>query len=88
MDELEQCDSDDDKRSTQFRVKIFEKFALLFYYIHYVGTQMRQAIEKHSHCGKHIENSFKALSAQRNQLELLKETFVPCNHAIMNYTNI
>ena len=55
MDEEEKCQIEDDKRSTVFRNKIFQRFSLLFYYSHFLATAATSQAEIHSQCGPIID---------------------------------
>ena len=54
-DEEEMCERDEDKRSSVYRDKIFQRFALLFYYSHYLATCATTAADSQTQCSQLLE---------------------------------
>ena len=72
LDMEEECTADEDKRSSSFRDKIFQRFALLFYFSHYLASQLNLITQTHSVCGRVLEQKSVALaSLQATREELV-----------------
>lgn len=72
LDKRECCEADEDKRSSIFRDKIFQRFALLFYFNHALASEANKLAQTHSECGSVLETQQIALAAKERALIDLK----------------
>lgn len=80
LDQAEGCTHAEDKRENVFIEAIFQRFALLFYYMHYQNDIVDQLIEVHGKCPSYVQKlmiSMKAVECRyleiRNKVEVVSE---------------